>query len=91
MKQEKGMYSTPFEKRRKQLATIQAAERLTVIDDKTKEKILPIIEEIAKAMSLTYDCVSERVKKLRKTGIVITRLVDDKERVERSLRSRRNG
>ena len=89
MKEEKGMYSTPFEKRRKQLATIQAAERLAVIDDKTKEKILPTVEKIAKAMSLTYDCVSERVKKLRKAGIVITRNIDDAERIERSLRSRR--
>lgn len=88
MKEEKGMYSTPFEKRRKQLATIQAAERLAVIDDKSKEKILPTIEELSKAMGETYGCIHERVKKLRKAGIIITRLIDDKERVERSLKSR---
>lgn len=91
MKEEKGMYSTPFHQRRKQLATIQAAERLTVIDEKTKEKILPTVEELAKALNETQGCIYERVKKLRKVGIVITRLVDDKERIERSLRSRRNG
>lgn len=76
----KGMYSIPFEKRRKQLVTIQAAERWKALNG---GEIFPTVEELAKALNETQGCIYERVKKLRNAGIVITRLVDDRERVER--------
>lgn len=84
--EEKGMYSIPFEKRPKQLATIRAAERWKALNG---GEIFPTVEELSKTLNETQGCVYERVKKLRKAGIIITRLVDDRERVERSLRSRR--
>ena len=86
---EKGMYSVPFEKRRKQLATIQAAQSLAKTDPVTGQVTLPTIEELSQAMGETYGCIHERVKKLRKLGISIVRIIDKDERVKRSLNSRR--
>lgn len=83
-----GMYSTPFEKRPKQLELIQAAERWKALNG---GETFPTVEELAKALNETQGCIYERVKKLRKAGITVTRLIDDGERIERSLRSRRNG
>lgn len=86
---EKGMYSVPFQKRRKQLATIQAAGYLTVTDPVTEQVTLPTVEELSQAMGETYGCIYARVSKLRKLGINIVRIIEDDERMQRSLNSRR--
>ena len=89
-KTEKGMYSVPFQKRRKQLATIQAAKGLTKTDSVTGQVTLPTIEELSQSMGETYGCIYARVSKLRKLGINIVRIVEDDEKLQRSLKSRRN-
>jgi DNA-binding XRE family transcriptional regulator len=54
------MYSTPFEKRPKQLELIQAADELTVND------ILPLAWEIAAHLKVTIETVYKRAAKLSK-------------------------
>lgn len=81
----KGMYSIPYEKRPKQLELIQAAEKF-----KSEKGVLPTIEELADRIGVNRYCMYERIKKLRAcTETEYVRMIDDAERIERSLKSRR--